>query len=238
VLQLTSDVDGYGELFKGGLGLTKTDSISMVMFLASTASKYGLANGLKNALEIMPVVQGLVQFAVNEQCASKLECNKYTFFRKPVFHIEYPLGSLPGSLLSVSSTPATRGLFCPENGVIQRQFHTVLKAKKLDGSVLYCDGEYAVTPTKPVSISSRFSAAVNTFMVPGDEAAADVLDDGSEVEFRNQRKAWQNNPEAIKLQEKIAKQDGYPFPDGKGSESVIPDSELGAYECYPGRNLS
>jgi Glycoside-hydrolase family GH114 len=224
------NVDAYGTLLGGGLGLMKTDSISIVMFLAATAAKYGMANGLKNGLEIMPLVQGLVQFAVNEQCASKLECNKYTFFRKPVFHIEYPLGSLPGSLLAVSASAVARSLFCPEVGIIQRQFHTVLKVKKLDGAVRYCDGEFAVTPTKPVNISSRFSATVNTFAVPGDEAAENVLDDGPEAGPRSQAKAWRNSSEAIKLQEEIAKQDGYPFRAGTGSETVVPDSELGAYQ--------
>jgi hypothetical protein len=178
----------------------------------------------------MPLVQGLVQFAVNEQCASMLECNKYTFFRKPVFHIEYPLGSLPGSLLAASSSTVARSLFCPEAGIIQRQFHTVLKGKQLDGAVRYCDGEFAVTPTKPVSISSRFSAAANTFVVPGDEAAEDVVDDGLEAGFKNRAKAWQDNSEAINLQEEIAKQDGYPFHAGAGSGNFILDSELGAYE--------
>jgi Glycoside-hydrolase family GH114 len=197
----------------------------MVMFLASAASKYGLATGLKNALEVMPLVQGLVQFAVNEQCVAKRECNKYTFFRKPVFHIEYPLGSLPSSLLSDYSTTVAGMLFCPENGIIQGQFRTVLKAKKLDGAVRYCDGKYAVTPTKQFSLSTIFSNVVKRYLGLGGE----VADDGPEAKPENPGKAWQNSPEAIKFQEEIAKQDGYPFADGAGSESVIPDSELGAY---------
>jgi hypothetical protein len=201
----------------------------MVMFLASTASKYGLASGLKNALEVMPLVQGLVQFAVNEQCVAKLECNKCTFFRKPVFHIEYPLGSLPSSLLSGFSSTLAELLFCPETGLIQRQFHTVLKAKKLDGAVSYCDGKYAVTPTQPLGIASWFGVPVNEFMASRDEAAEGVRDDGPQTEVGDHAKAWQDNPEAIKFQEEIAKQDGYPFPKGTGSESVISDSELGSY---------
>jgi len=224
------NIDGYTTLLGGGIGLTKLDSINMVTFLASTASKYGLASGLKNALEIMPLVQELVQFAVNEQCAAKLECNKYTLFRKPVYHIEYPLGRLPGSLpsnlLSGFSNTMTRLLFCPENGISQQQFHTVLKAKKLDGAVSYCDGQYAVSPTKPLGTTNRFGVLVNEFTVSGDEAAEAVRDDGPQAGVGDHTKAWQNSPEAIKLQEEIAKQDGYPFPKGKGSESVIPDSEL------------
>jgi hypothetical protein len=44
------NVDWYGTLLGGRLGLMKTDSISMVMFLAATAAEYGMASGLKNAL--------------------------------------------------------------------------------------------------------------------------------------------------------------------------------------------
>jgi hypothetical protein len=112
-------------------------------------------------------------------------------------------------------------------GIIQRQFHTVLKGKKLDGAVRYCDGDFAITPTRPVSISSRFGAAVNSFVVPRDGEG--VLDDGPGARFASRAKAWQSSDEAIKLQDKIARRDEYPFSTGTGSEAVIPDSELGAY---------
>jgi hypothetical protein len=126
--------------------------------------------------------------------------------------------------------------YCPENGAKggkQKNFHTVLKAKKLDGAVRYCDGKYAVSPTKPVSKTSRFSA-MEGYVAPLDGVPEHVSEDGPEDALQaapeddfGHAKAWQNDPEAIKLQQQIAKEDGYPFPKGMGSESVIPDSDLG-----------
>lgn len=47
--------------------------------------------GLKNSDSILPQVQDVVQFAVNEECAANNECSVYQAFlmSKPVFHIEY-----------------------------------------------------------------------------------------------------------------------------------------------------
>jgi hypothetical protein len=239
--------DGYGERLGGGLGLKQSDSISFVRFLASAAGKYGMGNGLKNALEVMSRVDNLVQFAVNEQCVSKRECDKYAKFRKPVFHIEYPLGNLR----TTSNNPASRRRYCPENGGKggkQTHFRTVLKAKKLDGAVRYCDGKYAVTPLKPVAKASRWSSTVERRGAPPpdeDEDDGPGDDEGSSAEARDDArqhaKAWQNDPEAIKLQHEIAVKDGYPFALGKGSETLIPDSELGDHggmdESGPARPL-
>jgi hypothetical protein len=201
-----------------------------VRFLASAAGKYGMGNGLKNALEVMTRVESLVQFAVNEQCVSKRECDKYAKFRKPVFHIEYPLGNLRTN----SGNPASRRRYCPENGGKggrQSHFRTVLKAKKLDGAVRYCDGKYAVTPTKPEPKASRWSSMARRGLPEGEDAEDDDPSDDEEElapaeDPRQNAKAWQNDPDAIKLQKEIAQKDGYPFAPGKGSESLIPDEML------------
>jgi len=60
--------------------------------MATEANKYGMATGLKNALEILPTVQNYIQYAVNEECQSGGDCPKYKDLLsagKPVFHIEY-----------------------------------------------------------------------------------------------------------------------------------------------------
>lgn len=61
-------------------------------FLAKEASAQKLAIGLKNALDLIPDVIDVVQFAVNEQCHEYDECDRYTPFAdadKAVFAIEY-----------------------------------------------------------------------------------------------------------------------------------------------------
>jgi hypothetical protein len=118
--------DGYSNQNGGGFSLTQEDSIAFMRKMAGEAAKYGMAIGLKNALDIIPGVTDIVQFAVNEQCAPNSECGTYDSFigsGKPVFHIEY------GDSSSLSS-------FCA-NGA---QFSTVVKHMALDYWALYCDG--------------------------------------------------------------------------------------------------
>jgi hypothetical protein len=94
------------------------------------AAKYGMAIGLKNSLDIIPSVIDIVQFAVNEECVSNNECNRYDSFLaagKPVFHIEY------GSSSSLSS-------FCLQGTSNANQFSTIVKHLALDFWALYCDG--------------------------------------------------------------------------------------------------
>jgi hypothetical protein len=71
--------------------LNKTDSIRYLENLATEAGKYGMSIGLKNSMAILPDVENIIQFAVNEQCVEKNECSEYSSFlkRKPVFHVEY-----------------------------------------------------------------------------------------------------------------------------------------------------
>ena len=96
--------------------------------MASEAAKYGMAIGLKNALDIIPSVMDIVQFAVNEQCVANNECNTYDAFLgagKPVFHIEY------GDSSSLSS-------FCLQGTSNANEFSTIVKhlCARLLGTVL------------------------------------------------------------------------------------------------------
>lgn len=74
--------------------------IDYVRWLSTTAKKYNLVTGLKNALEISESVLDVVEFAVNEQCHetdpkdkdSTWDCPDYAPFTqagKAVFNIEY-----------------------------------------------------------------------------------------------------------------------------------------------------
>ncbi|BEJ16666.1 hypothetical protein CspHIS471_0600670 [Cutaneotrichosporon sp. HIS471] len=113
--------------------LTEADAVDFVFFLAHVASTYRMATGLKNAGAIIPEVIDVVQFSVNEQCATHGECDVFQDFinvGKPVFHIEYPTDEMSVSKLC-------RG----------GRFSTVLKDMDLSGMVTYCDGSEATTQT-------------------------------------------------------------------------------------------
>ncbi|PWY73155.1 hypothetical protein BO94DRAFT_627669 [Aspergillus sclerotioniger CBS 115572] len=87
------NVDAFGT--DNGLDLSREDAVDYVRFLAAEAHMRGLALGLKNANAIVERVVDVVQWAVNEECASLRECGDLgTLGRagKPVFHIEYPKG--------------------------------------------------------------------------------------------------------------------------------------------------
>jgi hypothetical protein len=98
-----------------------------------------MATGLKNALEILPSVQNLVEFAVNEECAGDGSCSSYEGFGKPVYHIEYP------STTSVSQS--ARQQYCLQGEQLGSQITTVIKLLDLKGWVMYCDGSSATSPT-------------------------------------------------------------------------------------------
>ncbi|PVI06596.1 glycoside hydrolase family 114 protein, partial [Periconia macrospinosa] len=85
------NVDGFSGN-QDGWGLKKDDYAAYVKFLAQEAASANLAIGLKNALDLIPDVIDVVQFAVNEQCHEYSECDKYKPFttaNKAVFNIEY-----------------------------------------------------------------------------------------------------------------------------------------------------
>ncbi|KAJ4357569.1 uncharacterized protein N0V89_002145 [Didymosphaeria variabile] len=85
------NVDGFNDN-QDGFGLDQSAYADYVKFLASTAAANNLAIGLKNALDLIPDVIDVIQFAVNEQCHEYNECDRYkplTAANKAVFNIEY-----------------------------------------------------------------------------------------------------------------------------------------------------
>jgi hypothetical protein len=122
-----------------GMNVTLAEGVDYFKFLAATASTNQLQIGLKNSQLLLPEVQNLVSFAVNENCIQYSECGLYTPLLKagkPVFHIEYP-----SKTKSVSAWE--RNTFCKGSGPVGMS--TVLKGGLLDGWVQYCDGSTAKT---------------------------------------------------------------------------------------------
>ncbi|KAJ5970920.1 uncharacterized protein N7479_000838 [Penicillium vulpinum] len=129
------NIDGYDNT--NGLGLTKTDAINYVNWLAGQAHSRGLSIGLKNSGDIIDSVIHNMQWCVNEQCAEYDECDTYAAFieaDKPVFHIEYPKGDTTNNNKAVSTTEVNSA--CISNGA--GNFSTVIKNMDLDTWVEYC----------------------------------------------------------------------------------------------------
>ncbi|KAF1964390.1 hypothetical protein BU23DRAFT_492819 [Bimuria novae-zelandiae CBS 107.79] len=93
------NIDGY-VTHQDGFKYANSVYIDYVKWLSTTAKKYNLVTGLKNALEISQSVLDFVEFAVNEQCHetdpsdadSTWDCPDYRPFtaaQKAVFNIEY-----------------------------------------------------------------------------------------------------------------------------------------------------
>lgn len=84
------NVDGYQN--GSGFPLTASDQIVFNTFLARAAHERGLSIGLKNAAELVGVLQPSFDFAVVEECVVYDECRAYKPFvdnGKAVFHVEY-----------------------------------------------------------------------------------------------------------------------------------------------------
>ncbi|KAI4256599.1 MAG: hypothetical protein LQ352_002039 [Teloschistes flavicans] len=123
------NVDAYDN--DNGLNLTASDAVVYVSFLATEAQARNLSIGLKNAGIILPQVENLMQWAVNEQCVKYNECELFESFvenGKPVFHIEYP-----ESAPSISKQDVNK--YCDPKG-----FSTVLKKMELDEWMYECAG--------------------------------------------------------------------------------------------------
>jgi len=162
------NIDAYGDESRRGGGfknpLQDQDSINYVQKLANEAHQNGLAMGLKNAESILPRVSNMVEFAVNEQCATYYGgCQAYERFinsGKPVFHIEYAEYSIKngtqvelkaeaGDSVSGMNSEQLKSLYCLQTGIqnrrwisqdIGRKFSTVIKKMDLSHWVMYCDG--------------------------------------------------------------------------------------------------
>jgi len=84
------NVDGYSN--DPGFPLTEQDQINFNSFLADEAHKRGLGIGLKNAGDLVSVLQPKFDWALVEQCAEFSECDSYKPFTangKAVFQVEY-----------------------------------------------------------------------------------------------------------------------------------------------------
>lgn len=173
--------------------------------MSLTAAKFGMACGLKNAMDTIRELNPYVAFAVNEECSARNECAVYRGFTKPVFNIEYPpLQNL------MASTAKTRERYCPKDDQLKDYFHTVLKAKKLDGNVEYCDGKTFSTPTREIQ---EFNGG------RGQRGSWVLTDPNQQGLSKNFRRSWQSDQGAVARMKKLAKRDGYPF--REGPEKVI-----------------
>lgn len=106
------NVDGYANA--NGLRLSRAQQLDFNRWLAREAHKRQLAVGLKNAVELLPELHGLFDFAVNESCYRYQECDAYRLLRsqgKPVFIAEYRAYS--SSLCRQASASGYRLQFFP-----------------------------------------------------------------------------------------------------------------------------
>jgi Glycoside-hydrolase family GH114 len=188
-----------------------------------------LGLGLKNGIDILHLVRSQVNFAVNEECVLMNECEKYNNFvnldRKQVFHIEYPVRT-PQNLTEVE-----RYRWCAQSNLVSRNgnFSTVLKVKSLDGWVQFCDGSLFSTPTindGPKSSGNRFGGwfGKTSQPRPGNPTQNNANNNTQLLGSSSPPRLTTTPVGDIEMG--VAKRDGYPFPPGQGSESIIPDSIL------------
>jgi glycosyl hydrolase family 114 len=194
-------------------------------FMGTVAARYGMATGLKNAMDTLSEIRPYVDFAVNEECAARNECSQYTRFQKPIFHIEYPTLQL-----AVSVSAAEKSRYCMDDKAGYRDFHTVLKKKSLDGVVEYCDGSgYFKTPTKEVAEGLGAGGGSGRRRGGGGGKGGKinyvVAENSTDVDM-NYFKSWQFNDNIINRMAEMAQEDGYPYAPGQGSERYITDEEL------------
>jgi hypothetical protein len=119
------NVDGY--LNDSGFDFTASDQLAYNRFIANEAHRRGLAVGLKNDLEQIPVLVDYYDFSVNEQCFQYDECELLAPFieaGKPVLNAEYPK---VGDILA--QNPATMALCDTANSL---EFSTLILPVGLD----------------------------------------------------------------------------------------------------------
>jgi hypothetical protein len=121
----------------GFTDLTTATTINYVTYLAGQAHALGLAIGLKNAGEIIPTIQPLLQWVVTEQCADYNECDIYKPFAtagKPVFNIQYPFA---GNNKKTAVTDAMKAKYCTGGSNVPG-FSNIMKHMNLDSWVYNC----------------------------------------------------------------------------------------------------
>jgi len=75
-----------------GFPITYADSLAYNRWLIAEAHERGLAMGVKNAIDMAPVLAAEADYEINEQCAEFDECDTLSPWiaaGKPVFHTEY-----------------------------------------------------------------------------------------------------------------------------------------------------
>jgi hypothetical protein len=124
--------------------------------------------GIKNAEDIFPKVLDMIDYAVNEECAT-YGCSPYEQFinqGKPVFHIEYANYRVQRFTNAIElkswypkwgnfKSAEVRSLLCLETAYnntdpdypaikveIGRKLSTVIKTLDLTAFVMYCDGTW------------------------------------------------------------------------------------------------
>ncbi len=101
------NTDGWSQ--QTGFSISQADQVTYQRGLADAAHKRGMAIGLKNDVEQISQMAGIVDFAVNEQCNEYGECGTYTGFLasgKPVYNVEYAGGCPTGRPAGMSSYAA------------------------------------------------------------------------------------------------------------------------------------
>jgi hypothetical protein len=119
------NVDGYTN--DTGLPLTAEDQLEYNRFLADEAHSRGLAIGLKNDLDQIPLLVQWFDFSVNEQCHEFNECETLEPFisaDKPVLNLEY-------NNKYINNDQKQQEL-C--NDALDRGFYTLILPLKLDDS--------------------------------------------------------------------------------------------------------
>ncbi|KQM59996.1 MULTISPECIES: endo alpha-1,4 polygalactosaminidase [unclassified Sphingomonas] len=128
------NVDGYAN--RNGLGITAAQQLDYNRFLAREAHARGLAIGLKNDLDQVAALEGVFDFAVNEQCHEFDECGKLKPFvsaAKSVFVAEYKADYR-------NNSGGARDRLCAASRAAG--LHTLVLAEALDNSFRFaCDVE-------------------------------------------------------------------------------------------------
>lgn len=123
------NVDGYAN--DSGFPLSATDQLDYNKQLALEAHQRGLAIGLKNDLDQIPVLQPFFDFSLNEQCHEYDECNTLQPFiaaGKPVFNAEYDEDYK-------NNTNGARDQLCADSA--SRGFRTLVLPLLLDDNFRY-----------------------------------------------------------------------------------------------------
>ncbi|KAF2436890.1 hypothetical protein EJ08DRAFT_577361 [Tothia fuscella] len=149
--------------------ITRNDAIAYFRKLADEARQLRISTGLKNAQPMLPSVQDVVQFAVNEECTIYNELTPRPAEPprgKAVFHVEYANFKFDNQSTSIGapeisnddidqlknmSSRALYDKYCNRNTEFDGLFSTTIKIMNLDGQVLYCDGQFADTKMMPLN---------------------------------------------------------------------------------------